>query len=757
MKQRIHIRVAGRVQGIGFRPTIYRHAVAAGISGRVANTADGVMIEAEGEASAVAAFLDQVRNAPPPLAVIDAVAVTQSPPMGDTAFRIVASERSGDLAAGITPDIATCRACAADIRNPADRRFHYPFTTCTSCGPRFTIMEALPYDRERTSMGKFHMCGTCEAEYALPPDRRFDSQTNACARCGPRLTLLDSAGRHADIGDPLATTADLLKRGVIVAIKGLGGYHIACDAKNADAIALLRARKRRPAKALAIMFATIEGIGRECAIGSAEIAMLGSAQAPIVVVRRRPDSRLPAILAPDTDTLGVFLPYTPLHHLLLDLVGPLVMTSGNRADEPIVSDEAGLSRILGAVADYALVHDRPIRRRCDDSVVEIAPTGPIFIRRSRGWVPDPVTVPISGPPVLAVGADMKNTFAVTRGREVFFSQHIGDLEELSTLEFHALATEDLVRLLGVKPVRVAHDLHPGCHSARAARARWAAMCAGVQHHHAHVAACMAENGREKPVIGVALDGTGYGPDGTVWGGEFLVADFGGYERVGHFKHYRLPGGDAAITHPARMAASCLIAECGDDDVLLRRALPHLDDAERVALRRVVDHGLNAPWTSSAGRLFDAVAALCGDDTPVSYEGQAAIRLQAAAEWWRGTTAPFEGEIDTGRAPFVVSFGPAIRQIVEKRACGVAVAELAARFHATVAAQVTEACNHVRKQRAIGTVALSGGVFQNRLLLEALVALLRGEGFEVLFHTRVPPNDAGIALGQAVIAMAAGSH
>ena len=746
----------GRVQGVGFRPTVYRHAVACGLTGQVANTAAGVNIDVQGTGGAIDDFLDRLRTAPPPRAVVENILVEDLPLNTASDFFIAPSVRSGDLATGIAPDLALCADCRRDIDTPGDRRFGYPFVNCTNCGPRFTIMAALPYDRERTSMAGFQMCSACNAEFTSPIDRRFDAQPNACPVCGPAIRLCHATGdplpRH---GDHLDGAAALLSDGAIVAIKGLGGYHIACDANNVAAIDRLRTRKQRPAKPFAVMFADIAGLRRQCTVTDDEVDLLTSSMAPIVIVRKGPDYSLAPAVAPDASTIGAFLPYTPLHHLLLKRCGPLVMTSGNLTDEPIACDEVDMARQLGSIAEYALVHNRPILRRCDDSVIQLSSAGPVFMRRSRGWVPAPVRLPrLCRAPVLAIGADLKNVFGITRADRIFLSQHIGDLDTVAALDFHGAAIDDLLRLLGVDPVLVATDMHPNYNGVRAARRRWGDRCRAVQHHHAHIASCMADNMFDGPVIGLALDGTGFGPDGAIWGGEILYTRYDSFERLGHFKSYRLPGGDAAVINPARMALSCLAEDMpADTGAVAARLLPAIGDDDRAMLLAMLARGVNAPLTTSAGRMFDAVAALCGVCAHASYEGQAAIRLQALAESHHGAAPAFDFEIDSSHTPFVISFAPAIRDIVTGRCTNIPVALLAARFHATVTAALAAACDAARTRTGCRTVALSGGVFQNRHLLEHVCPALEARGFDVLRHCQVSPNDSGLALGQAMVVMA----
>ena len=753
MKRRINITITGRVQGVGFRPTVFRHATAAGLAGYVKNTPTGVVVEAEGEAVAVAEFIERLRQHPPAQAQMDKFELTDIPPIGEHSFQIAPSQGSGDLLIGIPPDLATCADCAREIRDPANRRHGYPFTNCTCCGPRYTIVRELPYDRAKTSMAIFKMCPACQAEYATPADRRFDAQPNACADCGPALRLIDAHGAPvAAITDPIAAAAEFLRQGKVVALKGLGGYHLCCDATNADAIGQLRERKQRPTKPLAVMFRSLEEILRHCIVDEQEAAELTSAAAPIVILRRQPACALPNDLAPNTPDLGAFLPYTPLHHLLLDLLSPLIMTSGNRSEEPLAADESELMHLLGAFADYALVHNRPIVRRCDDSVLKVSGGQRLLIRRARGFVPAAIPLPQRGPPLLAMGGDLKNVFALTRSQQAILSPHIGNLEEFASQRFLQEAVDDLARLLGIRPEIVAHDLHPDYASTRFALEFPAPTHLAVQHHHAHIAACMAEHGLRDPVIGVALDGMGFGPDGTIWGGELLLADYRTFHRVAHFKPCRLPGGDAATRHPVRMAWSYLVSEFGTEaEAVAADLLPTLPEPERATLRHIITQGTNSPWTTSAGRLFDAVAALLGFQQPVSYEGEAAIRLQTLAE--TAPLPPYPFAIEKQREPWLINFGPTLRAIVSDVRHQQARPQIAGRFHRTIAAAITEACVALRSRHARHDVVLTGGVMQNDFLLGLLQAGLRGKGFKVHCHRLVPPNDGGIALGQAAVALA----
>lgn len=735
MKTRVRAKIVGRVQGVGFRPTVYRYATQFGLCGFVCNGPHGVTIEVEGEDLKVGAFFQQLSAAPPKQAVIDDIQKQVFDEKGYQRFEVVESEPAGDSVVHITPDLATCDDCTRELFDLADRRHAYPFINCTNCGPRFTIIRDLPYDRDKTSMAKFTMCDPCEHEYRSPSDRRFHAQPNACEHCGPQLELRVAGGSTTGDAD-LAKTKELLRRGHIVAVKGIGGYHLACDAANREAVARLRHRKLRPHKSLAVMFRDVAAVKKFYEVSEVEEAELLSAARPIVILK----TKLPTSFSPDTSTIGVFLPYTPLHHLLLRDFDALVMTSGNLSDEPIVSDEIELPT-LNPIADAALTHNRPIVHKCDDSVVRVVNGQRQFLRRARGFVPNPIRIgPASGAPhILAVGGELKNTFCLVRDGDAFLSQHIGDLKDYKTYSYFSHEIESWEKLMRIAPQVIVHDLHPAYLSTRFAADARAPHKVAVQHHHAHIASVMAEHGIHEPVIGVALDGTGYGTDGTIWGGEFMVADRADFERVAHFKQYRLPGGDKAIQEPWRMATSVLFTE-GLGDVTARTAPIH----------KMIQAGFNSPVTSSAGRLFDAVAAMLGLCDVATYEAQAAIRLESVAD--PSVTGQYPYNVHTGSRPWTLDFGPAIRDIVQERHDGVSVGEISAKFHNTVAAAITQICRYVRGQRDLNTVALSGGVFQNVLLLTRTVAALRVQHFVVLTNSSVPPNDGGLALGQAAVAV-----
>jgi hydrogenase maturation protein HypF len=706
--ERRRFRVLGVVQGVGFRPFVYGLAARHGLTGFVLNDGEGVVVEAEGETDALDRFAAAIAAEAPPLARVDSVTAESVPARGDREFRIETSAASGRSAL-IPADVATCDDCLRELFDPRDRRYRYPFVNCTQCGPRFTIVVDVPYDRPKTTMAGFPLCENCRREYEDPTDRRFHAEPIACPVCGPQLSM------------PLEDAVAVLLGGGILAVKGLGGYHLACDAGDESAVARLRARKVREDKPFAVMTASPDGLAH---VAPEEQALLESRERPIVLVRRRSDAPLAPSVAPGTPWLGLVLPYTPLHHLLCsDFDGPLVMTSGNRSDEPIAFDDAEAAERLAGIADAFLVHDRPIHRRCEDSVV----CAGFPVRRSRGFVPSALRLPVAARrPLVAAGAELKSTFCVARGDEAFLSAHLGDLD--TELAYRAFATdlELYLRMLDVRPEVVAHDLHPEYLATKWAQEQDAELV-GVQHHHAHAAACLAEHGETGPALAVVFDGTGFGTDGTLWGGELLRCDLTGFERVAHLEPVPLPGGEAAIREPWRVAA-----------MHLERAGLPVPFARWELVRASLE--VNAPLSSGMGRLFDAVAALLGLREQVTYEGQAAIELEQLAG-------------DAGAAPYDWRFGDGTALIGLVHAdldAGRPRGQIAAAFHETVACATAEAC------AAAGDavlVVLSGGTFQNLRLLASTRRRLEELGFRVLSHERVPPNDGGISYGQAAVAAA----
>jgi hydrogenase maturation protein HypF len=754
---RVRAHVSGLVQGVGFRPFVWREATTRGLSGWVGNDAVGVVLEAEGAAEAVASLLDAMRR-PPPLARVDEVRSEPLAPAGGVGFQVRASDTDGARRALVSPDTATCADCLRELHDPADRRFGYPFVNCTNCGPRYTIVHAVPYDRSRTTMAPFPMCAACQAEYDDPSDRRFHAEPVCCPACGPQLRLVDRDGRKV-AADPVAGAVSLLLRGAVVAVKGLGGYHLAVDARQEPAVAALRARKHREDRPFAVMVVDIDAARELCDIDLAELSLLTSAARPIVLLRRRGPAGLPGMtgvapsVAPGSPSLGLLLPYTPLHTLLLEAFrGPLVLTSGNASDEPIAfEDDDAVARLTG-IADAFLVHDRAIRTRVDDSVAKVVRGRALPIRRSRGYVPHALALPHPSPqPVLACGSALKNTFCVTRGPHAFVSHHVGDLDDYATMTSYVDGIAHLTGLLDVTPTVVAHDLHPDYPSTRyalelCADGRYDAVA--VQHHHAHIASCLADNGVTGSVIGVAFDGVGLGTDGRAWGGEFLVADLAGFTRVAHLAEVVMPGGDIAARQPWRMALAHLDAAYeGDPPAGLEVVARQGRRWEQV--RSVARAGVNAPLTSSAGRLFDAVSSLLGVRDVVTYEGQAAIELEHVAD--PGETGTYAVPVSND-AVARIQVGALVRAVTADLVHGTPVPVLAARFHNALADVVVDVCGRVRDLQGLSTVALSGGVFQNSLLLCRCLDRLEGAGFAVLTHRQVPPNDGGISLGQAAVAV-----
>jgi hydrogenase maturation protein HypF len=763
---RRRIEIQGTVQGVGFRPFVYRTAQTAGVHGYVLNCSTGVVIEAEGNPPAIGRFLNALRDELPPLARIDQINIAPSTPNGERGFAIRESLAAESRFAFVPPDAATCPDCLRELTTPGDRRFHYPFINCTNCGPRYTIIRDVPYDRAKTTMAPFRMCAACQAEYEDPANRRFHAEPNACPYCGPSLALL-SADELASGGvpefnlraDALEETRRLLRAGAIVAIKGLGGFHLACAAADDRAVILLRERKRRSGKAFAIMVKDLAAARRLCEVTEADRALLENARRPIVLMRRRAEASISPNVAPGNDSLGVLLPYTPLHHLLFEgSPGPdgclgceaLVMTSGNLSEEPIVSRNEDAWPQLKGLADYFLFHNRDIQTRVDDSVVRTFENREYPVRRSRGFAPDPIDLRMSVREILACGGELKNTLCLTKDHYAILSPHIGDLENLETMEFFREALGHLKRFFGISPEAVAYDLHPNYLSTRFALEESGLPAIGVQHHHAHIASCMADNGLNGRVIGVALDGTGYGTDGKIWGGEFLTCDFAGFERRGHLRYIPLAGGDSAIRQPWRSGLAYLRDSFGPEAAQLSLPLiREVDPRARRFVEKMLDRKIQTIETSSCGRLFDAVASILGVRHQTTYEGQAAIELEAAASSASGTY-PFAL---TGDTPFQVDLRPCIEAIARERQSGASVADISARFHRTMACVVRDACLRIRESDGLNRVCLSGGTFQNLRLLRHTLDQLRAQRFEVFVHRRVPTNDAGLSLGQALVANA----
>ncbi|MGA8118163.1 MAG: carbamoyltransferase HypF [Actinocatenispora sp.] len=763
-RQRWRVTVRGVVQGVGFRPFVHSLARGLGLTGQVANTGQGVVAEVEGTTETLRAFRERVVSDVPPLAVVERVRTERIPVRGGTGFVILVSG-TGPARTLVCPDVATCGDCLREMAEPADRRYRHPFITCTHCGPRFTIITSLPYDRANTTMARFPMCPDCAREYADPTDRRFHAQPVACPACGPTLRLI-RPGQPDETGDAaLEAARRLLAAGAVVAVKGLGGYHVACDATDAGAVTVLRKRKDRGDKPFAVMvadLATAQGIAE---IDETEADLLTGFRRPVVLLRRRaqPVAGAPVLaeaVAPGAPDIGVLLPYTPVHHLLLGLPGDapgptaLVMTSGNLAGEPIVTDDAEALRRLAVVADAWLTHDRPIHVPCDDSVLRVVDGVQLPVRRSRGYAPFPLTVATPLSPALAVGGDLKNTFCLGRGRYAWLSGHVGDMDDVATLAAYGAAEEHLRAVTGTRPGLFVADRHPRYRSGQwAARHADGRRVVRVQHHHAHIASAMAEHGHDGAtrVLGVAFDGTGYGDDGAVWGGEFLHADYDGYQRLAHLSYVPLPGGDAAVRNPYRMALAHLHAAglAADGDLPCVLACP---EDERPVLARQLDTGLGCVPTSSMGRLFDAVSSLLGICHRVGYEAQAAIELEGAARpYWPRPESPYRFGLVAGELsrPLRVDPGPVLAAVLAELRDEVPVGLVAARFHRAVVDMVGTVVDTVAA--GTRTVALSGGSFGNTLLTSGCVADLRARGYEVLRHRHVPPNDGGLALGQLVIA------
>ncbi len=745
---RLRLTITGAVQGVGFRPFVYRLATEMRLTGFVTNNAQGVVIEVEGDPSTLSIFGARLKAELPPLAFILSCESQFLDAIHFADFCIHSSDDSGMRSALILPDIATCPECRSEIFDPADRRYRYPFTNCTNCGPRFSIIEALPYDRTNTSMRSFMMCPLCQAEYNNPRDRRFHAQPNACPDCGPQLALWNRHGKTlATRHDALLAALADINDGRIVAIKGLGGFHLLVDAHDTDAIVKLRQRKRRGNKPLAIMYPHLEMIERDCDLSPAERNLLTSVECPIVLVRRRASALVADNVAPKNPCLGVMLPYTPLHHLLMaELDKPVVATSGNLSEEPICTDEVEALDRLKDIADIFLIHDRPIRRHVDDSIARVIAGRPQIIRRARGYAPLPISLPEKLPTITAVGAHLKSCVAVTQDRNVFISQHIGDLETIESYRAFAGAIDDLSRIFEHSPRIVACDLHPDYRSSRYAHERTSNVHE-VQHHYAHVLSCMAENEIDAPVLGISWDGTGLGDDGTIWGGEFLHVKDRSYERVATFRSFRLPGGDAAIKEPRRSAAAVLFelndGNAGWADGMLAGTF---EPAELSNIEAMLRQRINSPITTSAGRLFDAVAALLGISPICTFEGEAAMQLEFAIGNIDTDSAYPIAVVDNG-TPIQVDWRPLIRAILSERNAGLSVGVIAARFHNTLVTAMLQ----VARRIGLPKVVLSGGCFQNRYLTERAIKALRTAGFPVYWHQRVPTNDSGIALGQVLAA------
>jgi hydrogenase maturation protein HypF len=760
--ERKGIRVSGVVQGVGFRPFVYRVASEENLAGFIGNDTDGVTIELEGPAARIQAFLNRLTSETPSLARIDSVATSDLALTGESGFRIVASEVLGRVSTGIPADAATCADCLRELLDPADRRYRYPFLNCTNCGPRYTITRRIPYDRPQTSMAKFPMCSECQAEYDNPLNRRFHAQPNACWRCGPRVWLETREGIQIESSDPVAETVERLLRGEIMAIKGIGGFHLSVDATSEDAVTRLRQRKHRYGKPLAIMVRDLSAARALCDLTEEEETLLQSTARPIVLARARQHIGIASSVAPGIPWLGIFLPYAPLQHLLFadPRVKALVMTSANLSEEPIAIDNDEARSRLAAIADAFLMHDREILQRCDDSVAALVDNKPQIIRRARGFVPLAVPLSLEAPPLLAVGGHLKNVLALARGKFAYQSQHIGDLENATSLQFFEECLHHLMNTFEIEPQTVVHDLHPGYLSTG-----WAKQWAGerglrliaVQHHHAHIAACIAEHAISGPVIGLSLDGTGYGTDGRIWGGEVLICSLENFERFAHLDYVSMPGGEAAIREPWRMAFGHLIA-AGFSEEETRELVGATEQESRV-MARMIERQINVPMTSSLGRLFDAAAAVILGRRKVDYEAQAAIELEGFAvdEPDRLRRMGYVPELlapaKDADGSMSLKIGPLWRAIVDDLRRGVPRSKIAAQFHSGVAEGFIWAAANARENTGISQLVMSGGCMHNRRLAKLLRSGLEEEGFKVFQQARISPGDGGVSYGQAAIAAA----
>jgi hydrogenase maturation protein HypF len=767
------IEVTGIVQGVGFRPYVYRLAFARHLAGFITNTSAGVSIEVEGPAEVVDDFVLRLPAEAPPLARITQMAAHDVPARADGEFRILPSRAGENRRVLISPDVAICDDCLRELFEPSDRRFHYPFINCTNCGPRYTIVRDIPYDRARTSMAVFPMCADCQREYDDPLNRRFHAQPNACWKCGPQVELWDATGApllneegtkgrcggQSAATDPIAEAVARLQAGYVVAVKGLGGFHLAVDATNPAAVSRLREGKRRVEKPFAIMASSLEAVRNFCQLDDASRALLLSPERPIVLLRKKSASPIAELVAPFNLEYGAFLPYTPLHYLLFAAgrFQALVMTSGNISEEPIAIDNAEAVTRLRGIADFFLVHNRDVLLRCDDSVVRVTGDAPRQLRRSRGYVPVPVFLKRDLPPILAVGGELKNTVCLTKGQHAFLSQHIGDLENLESYGFFETTISSFKRILEVEPQFLAYDLHPDYFSTRWALGQTGLERVGVQHHHAHIVSCMAENHLDGKVIGIALDGTGYGTDGAVWGGEVLLATYADFERIAHLDYVPMPGGAVAITEPWRMAVSYLQKHFGK--AFLDLEIPFVRELGRrqvAVLVRMAERGVNSPLTSSCGRLFDAVSALAGIRQRVNYEAQAAIELEAAiAGDGEGTGYPFELRADG--SGWIIDTRPLFVALVNDLKGGVPADIVSRRFHEGFVDVLARLAGLIHAKTGANNICLSGGSFQNVFLLENLKRKLEADGLNVFTHSEVPCGDGGLSLGQALVAAHRSRH
>ena len=753
------LEISGVVQGVGFRPFLVSLAGKYHLKGEVSNTSDGVVVLVEGTDDAIGRFSADIHNKSPLLASVTKIKTVDIEPGHFSSFQIVKSRVAGPRTTLISPDVTVCDDCLLEMKNPSDRRFEYPFINCTNCGPRFTIIEDIPYDRPKTSMKGFQMCPACRAEYDDPMNRRFHAQPNACPVCGPEVFLTDNKGKRISMGseDAIALAARHLSEGRIVAVKGLGGFHLACDASHQDAVKTLRQRKNRPHKPFALMAASTSALFDHVRVSEAEKNLLNSYHRPIVLLKKKEAGQhrtgsLARETAPFNGCLGIMLPYTPLHYLLLEK-GPsvLVMTSGNRSGEPLSIDNADALQTFSHIADYFLLHNRDIYFRADDSIARVQAGKTRFMRRSRGYAPLPMVMDQKLPKILACGAGLKNTICITRGNEVFLSQHIGDLFNVKTYEFFKAAIDHLKKVMDIEPELIAHDLHPGYMSTAYAMEAKGIKKIGVQHHHAHAVACMAENDIDEEVLGITLDGTGYGTDGHIWGGEFFLCTRQKFQRKAHLSYIRMPGGDAAVLEPWRMAASVLYEAFGKD--FLNLDIPYIKEMDKKKLSfifQMMEKNLNCPLTSSCGRLFDAVASLLCIRHEISHESQAAMELEAVADEilsWESYDFRLTGD------PIQIDLLPSIRQIVADLQAGISLAAISSKFHHTLVSAFVSAAKTVSRETGVNKIVLSGGVFNNDMILNRMITGLEKYHFTVYTHTKVPSGDGGICLGQAVVAAA----
>ncbi len=754
MKIRKNIIIKGIVQGVGFRPFIHKLVKNYNLSGWVLNSNQGVEIDIEGKTEELNNFIGDIKKKLPPLARIEKIEVNQLPLIGYKGFNIkksIVKEEDGFVL--VSPDISICKDCLQELFDPHNQRFRYPFINCTNCGPRFTIIKDIPYDRGKTTMNNFKMCSLCQSEYDDIEDRRYHAQPNACADCGPQVSLYQNKRKLEDI-DPIEKAVKLLKEGKIGAIKGLGGFHLACDATNNKAVARLRRLKNREAKPFGIMSFNLEKIKQYCKLGKKEEKWLINRARPIVLLKKKEDSLISSLVAPRNNYLGVMLPYTPLHYLLLkDNFTALIMTSGNIADQPIIGDNQEALEKLDRIADFFLLYNRDIFNRCDDSVLKIINGDNVFFRRSRGYVPHPIILDFKLKEVLALGGELKNTISFSKENYVFLSQYLGDLKSVETLNFLKESIASLKKMFRINPEIIACDLHPDYLSTQYAeetRAKKGLRVVKVQHHHAHIVSCMAENNIKEKVIGVAYDGTGYGDDGNIWGGEFLLCDLKEYLRVGHLKYYPLPGGDKAIMEPWRMAYSYLYSIYGPRAKKIDIDFNRRMDYDKLSIiEKMINKNINSPLTSSCGRLFDAASSLIGIRDEISYEGQAAMELESFCA--SGIKERYNFCICKEGKEFIIDPQEIFIDIIKDLKEGIDKKVIAAKFHNTVAGFTLNLCGKIRENTGINKIALSGGVFQNRYLTEKIISLLEKDGFQVYTQRKVPPNDGGISLGQAVVA------